>query len=72
MAGDQVSQLETRTKPTRGPSKKQVKSQGHHFWAETVQNSQTRSLSRPGSAHARTAQTTVLTLLGVRKLLVGH
>lgn len=72
MAGDQVSQLETRTKPTRGPSKKQVKSQSHHFWAETVQNSQTRSLLQPESAHTRTAQTAVLALLGVRKLLVGH
>lgn len=41
MAGDQVSQLETRTEP--GPAENQGKSQSHHIWAETMQDSQTHS-----------------------------
>lgn len=72
MAGDQVSQLETGTEPTPGPAETQVKSQSHHFWAETEQDSQTRSLLQPGRALARAAQTLFLKLPGGRELLVGH
>lgn len=40
MAGNQVSQLETGTEPTPGPAETRVKSQSHHFWAETERDSQ--------------------------------
>lgn len=70
MAGDQVSQLETGIEPIPGPAEKQVKSQSHHFWAETVKASQTHSTLQPRSARA--AQTTTLKLPGGQELLVDH